>query len=72
MTAKRLTLKSVNKALAERGAKEELFYNRQGYYYFAEGNTRRWQSTIVYVPRLNDLTIEQWVAEWENLSNNLN
>lgn len=72
MTTKHLTLKAVNKALAAKGAKEELFYNRQGYYYFAEGNTARWKATMVYVPRLNDLTIYQWIAEWEALSSDLN
>lgn len=65
----RLTLKSINKALAGRGIKEELVAG-EGYYYFCEGDAPLWQATIVPVYRLNHLTLEQWLSHWLYLSGN--
>lgn len=62
--SKRITTATVNRAIAERGGKEILI-NGKGYFYFWEGDAPDWQSSSVYVCRLNDLTLEQWIAEWE-------
>ena len=58
----RLTLKTVNKALAAAGHAERLVQG-DGYWYFAEGDTPRWPVTMVCIYRLNALTLEQWIAE---------
>lgn len=64
----RLTLQSINKALQAVGASEEL-ERGDGYFYFAGGNAHKWPATMVYVCRVNDLTIEQWVSAWRSLRN---
>jgi hypothetical protein len=60
--AKRVTLNAVNRALAALGHKEKLVKGN-GYFYFIEGDSAWWYSTSVYTFHLNDLTVEQWVAE---------
>lgn len=62
MTNKKLTLKAVNKAIAE-VSKLEL-HNGNGYFYFTGHgveNLPQHQANI-YVYRLNDLALEQYVA----------
>jgi hypothetical protein len=61
-----ITLKQVNAALKAKGAKEMLFKGA-GYFYFAEGDTWHWPGTSVYVYRLNELTLEEWLEEHESL-----
>lgn len=63
----RLTITAINKALESRGHAERLFPGT-GYFYFAEGIASSWPSTMVCVSRLNDLSLEQWIAEHESLS----
>ena len=36
-----------------------------GYFYFANGEYEEWNSTGVYVYRLNELSLERWVEEWK-------
>lgn len=60
-----LTLKAVNLALIKSGASEELVKGKD-YFYFSGGDTPEWDGTIVYVPRLNDLTLDEWVDEWRS------
>jgi hypothetical protein len=62
----RLTLKAVNAALAAAGAKEVLVQGK-GYLYFAEGDADCWREVSVGVPRLNHLSLEQWIAAWRRL-----
>lgn len=62
-----LTLKKINKELAKHGIKEELVKGVD-YFYFCDGDTADWDSTMVMVPRLNDLPMDQWLSEWECLS----
>lgn len=62
----RLTLKAVNKALAEAGAAETLVQAKD-YFYFADGEAERWPETMVVVCRLNDLTLTEWIARWKAL-----
>lgn len=63
----RLTVKMVNKAIADRGHSEELVKGN-GYWYFAEGNAHLWPATSVYVYSLNDLTLEGWLEEHAQLA----
>lgn len=62
----RLTLKAVNKALADAGA-SEILVRGNGYHYFAEGNAPHWSTSMVMKPRLTDYTLEQWVIVWRNM-----
>lgn len=57
----------VNAALRARGAEEKLTRGR-GYYYFRDGNTHRWPSTSVMVYRAADLTVDQWLREYDELA----
>lgn len=61
-----LTLKKVSKALP---AGFELVKG-EGYYYFAGPGTEGWHTTMVCVFRLNHMTLEQWLSEFESLSTN--
>ena len=61
---KKFTLAKINQEIAARGG-SELLVKGNGYYYFCEGNASQWQDTMVIVNRLNELTIEEWVAEWQ-------
>ena len=62
----RVTRKMVNNALRARGRDESL---REGarYFYFGGGDAVHWLSSSVMVRRLNDLTLEQWLAEFDKL-----
>lgn len=62
-----ITLKQINKALAEAGAKERL-YKGNGYFYFSDGDADMWknESGVYGVFRLNDLTIDRWIEEWKH------
>jgi hypothetical protein len=64
---KRLTIKAVNKNLSAAGIKDELVKG-QGYFYFWGDKASSWYSSSVMVPYLNDLTIEQWIAEYIRLA----
>lgn len=56
----------VNRILKSRGIAERL---RSGgtYYFFTGGNTGRWPATAVYVFRANELSVERWLKEYEDL-----
>ena len=55
-------IKTVNKAIKQAGINAELVRG-DGYFYFAGEDVEMSPRSIVYVPRLNDLTIEDWVQE---------
>lgn len=55
----------VNKALKARGAEERLTAGR-GYYYFRDGTAAGWYSQSVYVYRSDELTVEEWLAEYDS------
>lgn len=69
MNKPRLTLAKVNQALEQMGIEERLVKG-QRYFYFWEGNAATWTSTMVCVERLNELTLNQWLNEYKNLSSN--
>lgn len=60
----RLTLKAINKALKEKGYSTELVRGND-YFYFTGEEASRFFFSGVYVARLNELTLEQWVQEYE-------
>jgi hypothetical protein len=66
MTKSRVTRKMVNDALRARGRDESL---REGedYFYFGGGEAVNWLTSSVMVRRISDLTLEQWLKEFDSL-----
>ena len=56
----------INDALRARGRDESL-YPGDGYFYFGGGEAVHWLSSSVMVKHLSDLTLEQWLAEFDKL-----
>jgi hypothetical protein len=56
----------INDALRARGRDESL-REGEGYFYFGGGEAVNWLSTSVMVKKLSDLTLEQWLAEFDKL-----
>jgi hypothetical protein len=56
----------INDALRARGRDESL-YPGDGYFYFGGGDAVHWLSSSVMVKHLSDLTLEQWLAEFDSL-----
>jgi len=63
-----VTRKKINAAIAAIGGTEEIVKGR-GYWYFAGGASSGWLSSSVYVYRLDDLTLAQWIEEYHELRN---
>ena len=65
----RLTLKRINRALAEGGSHESLVKGRGGYY-FVGGDAPKWPRVLIEVRRLNQLaTVGQWINARNELAN---
>jgi hypothetical protein len=62
----RVTLKSVNEALARHGSRAELIKG-SGYFLLRGGETSEWIDTTIEVANINQLTLEQWVDKYEEL-----
>ena len=62
----RVTRKMINDALRDRGRDESL-RKGDGYFYFGGGEAVDWLSTTVQVKKLSDLTLEQWLKEFDSL-----
>jgi hypothetical protein len=62
----RITRKMVNDALRMRGRDESL-REGDGYFYFGGGEAVNWLTSSVMVRRISDLTLEQWLKEFESL-----
>jgi hypothetical protein len=62
----RVTRKIVNDALRARGRDESL-REAEGYFYFGGGEAVNWLSSSVMVRRISDLTLEQWLKEFDKL-----
>jgi hypothetical protein len=65
-TPKKNRVAEVNAALKAMGREEKLTRGR-GYYYFREGNSARWFSTSVYVYRADDLSVAEWLHEFDEM-----
>jgi len=62
----RVTRKMINDALRERGRDESL-RDGGGYFYFGGGEAVNWLTNSVRVQRVSDLTLEQWLEEFDKL-----
>jgi hypothetical protein len=62
----RVTRKLINEALRARGRDESL-YPGEGYFYFGGGDAVHWLSSSVMVKRISDLTLDQWLAKFDEL-----
>jgi len=64
--AARITLKAVNDELARLGYDARL-EKAGGYFYFWTGEAAEWLDRTVQAEKISQLTLEQWVAEFERL-----
>lgn len=62
----RVTRKMVNDALRARGRDESL-YPGEGYFFFGGGEAVHWLSSSVMVKKISDLTLEEWLAKFDEL-----
>ncbi len=56
----------INDALRER-ERDESLRPGDGYFYFGGGEAVNWLTNSVRVQRLSDLTLEQWLGEFDKL-----
>lgn len=61
----KISIRTVNKALAALGA-EEILLQGNNYFYFAGGTAVDWPSTMVCVYKINDLTLEEWLNTYNS------
>ncbi len=59
-----IKIASVNNALKAKGYNAELVQG-DGYFYFVGDEADEWYSSSVSVYRLNHLSLEGWIAEYE-------
>lgn len=59
----RVTRKAVNEALEKAGFEGVTIERGDGYWYFAGTEPVRWYTSMVLVPRIGDLSVDQWVRE---------
>jgi hypothetical protein len=62
----RVTRKMINDKLRERGRDESLRPGG-GYFHFGGGEAANWLANSVRVERVSDLTLEQWLEEFDKL-----
>jgi hypothetical protein len=65
--ANRTTTKAVNDALRAGGRDESLRRGGPHYLYFGGGEAVHWLSSSVKASRLSDLTVKQWIQEFDKL-----
>lgn len=63
-----LTMKTINKAIADKGIDAELVKGK-GYFYFAGEDVAWCDMTSVYVYRLNELSLEAWLDQLNEFIN---
>ena len=56
----------VNKRLRKLGHLEKLVRG-DGYQYFSGGQASQWMTSSVYVYSADQLTVDQWIAEFNNM-----
>lgn len=61
-----ISIKTVNNAIKKLGGKVELVKG-VGYFYFWSDDVAFVDGSSVYVYRINDLTLEQWIEEYKSL-----
>lgn len=60
---KRNRVAEVNREIKAAGGSEKLTRGR-GYYYFRDGDAPAWRESSVYIFRSEDLSVEEWLAEY--------
>jgi hypothetical protein len=65
----KVTRKMVNDALRGRGRDESL-REGEGYFYFGGGEAVSWLSPTVMVQKLSDLSLEEWMREFDRILEN--
>ena len=65
-SVKRVTRRMINDALRDRGRDESL-REGGGYFYFGGGEAVNWLSSSVMVRKLSDLSLEEWLKEFDKL-----
>jgi hypothetical protein len=63
----RLSLKTINAELAKRSSKA-LLVKGDGYFYFVGVEADDWLDRTIRVPTLQSLSLEQWIDEFQKLS----
>src|SRR5437870_2136717 len=66
MTGVGITLKAINSELERRGF-HALLVKDEGYFYFYDGEATDWLDRTVRVPRLQSLTLEEWIEQFRVL-----
>ena len=69
MMKNKVTRKMVNDALRERGRDESL-REGEGYFYFGGGEAVHWLSPTVMVKKLSDLSLQEWMREFDRILEN--
>ena len=59
----RLTIKTVNKAIAAEGIALELVAGEGYFYFIGDGINHAFNNSSVYTYRLNYQTLDQWIAD---------
>jgi len=73
LRAAALTNRTVEKAIKQKFGMDVRLYKGNGYYYFADPDDQEeivvghWPESSVYVYRLNQMRLDQWLAEFERL-----
>jgi hypothetical protein len=62
----RLTLKSINEELAQKGHTARLAKGDR-HFYFQFGEAEDWLDRTVRVPTVSSLTLQQWLDEYQRL-----
>lgn len=62
-----VTYSAVNAAIRKAGGAERLVHGFNKFY-FVGGETRTWKEVQVNVGWLDELTVDQWVQKWRELS----
>lgn len=63
------TLPKVNAALQAQGYDERLAFDRRScYFYFYGGRAHTWTTSGVYVARVTQLTVQQWIDQRNKLA----
>lgn len=63
---KRITLAAVNVEFAKRGIQAVLMKGG-GYFYFQSKEAAVWLDRTVRVPKISDLSLEEWIGEYQRL-----
>jgi hypothetical protein len=64
--APRATIRNVNDALAARGYEATLVKGGD-YFFFRGGEANGWLDRTIRVPRVGDLTVDEWVRAYQDL-----